>query len=225
MTLTSLSQDLRAVDSLTSSLSALRDVSKEVSSEIAQNMRASTSELRQADRHAQALSRSMSSGLRRAFDQAVFGGEKLSSVMKNLALDMSRTVLNGALAPVQQAIGGGMNAAIQGGLTSLFNGSFANGGAFSSGRVRAFAKGGVVNSATAFPMRGGTGLMGEAGPEAIMPLSRGPDGKLGVRAEANSTAPSVIVNISTPDAASFKRSTGQISASIARAVQRGQRNM
>lgn len=58
---------------------------------------------------------------------------------------------------------------------------FANGAAFSDGRVTAFAAGGVVNGPVAFPMRGGTGLMGEAGPEAIMPLTRGPGGRLGVQ--------------------------------------------
>lgn len=221
----SIEQDLRAVEALKNSFASLRDISRGVSADLAQNMRASTAEIRQADRQAQSLSRSMSTGLRRAFDQAVFGGEKLSSVMKNLALNMSRTVLNNALAPVQQAIGGGVNSAIQGGLSSLFSGAFADGGAFTAGRVRAFAKGGVVNNATAFPMRGGTGLMGEAGPEAIMPLTRGADGKLGVRSEAGAAQPSVIVNISTPDAASFRRSQSQISAGIARAVQRGQRNM
>ena len=45
-----------------------------------------------------------------------------------------------------------------------------------------FAKGGVVSRATAFSMQGGMGVMGEAGPEAIMPLTRGPGGKLGVAA-------------------------------------------
>lgn len=225
MTSNSIVQDLQTVVALKDSFASLRDISRGVSADIAQNMRATSAEIRQADRQAQSLSRSMSNGLRRAFDQAVFGGQKLSSVMKNLALDMSKTVLNSALAPVQQAIGGGMNSAIQGGLSSLFSGTFANGSAFSSGRVRAFAKGGVVSNATAFPMRGGTGLMGEAGPEAIMPLSRGPDGKLGVRSEAGAHQTSVTVNIRTPDAESFRRSQGQISASIARAVQRGQRNM
>lgn len=59
---------------------------------------------------------------------------------------------------------------------------FAKGGVFAGGRVTAFATGGVVTGPTPFPMRGGLGLMGEAGPEAIMPLTRGPGGKLGVQA-------------------------------------------
>src|SRR5690606_1673845 len=55
---------------------------------------------------------------------------------------------------------------------------------FQGGRVIPFAKGGVVDGPTLFPMFGDkVGLMGEAGPEAIMPLKRGPDGKLGVVAQ------------------------------------------
>ena len=83
--------------------------------------------------------------------------------------------------------------------------------------------GGVVRGPVTFPMRGGTGLMGEAGPEAIMPLSRGSDGKLGVRAEGG-RAVHVVMNISTPDADSFRRSQSQIAAQMGRAMQRGQRN-
>ena len=63
---------------------------------------------------------------------------------------------------------------------------FEKGGAFHNGNVIPFASGGVVNTPTYFPMsRGRTGLMGEAGPEAIMPLKRGSDGKLGVQAEGS----------------------------------------
>ena len=58
----------------------------------------------------------------------------------------------------------------------------ANGNAFSNGNVVPYANGGVVGGPTYFPMAGGkTGLMGEAGPEAIMPLKRGKNGKLGVQ--------------------------------------------
>jgi len=60
----------------------------------------------------------------------------------------------------------------------------ANGNAFSGGNIVPYADGGVVSAPTMFPMNDGrTGLMGEAGPEAIMPLKRGKDGKLGVQAE------------------------------------------
>ena len=68
---------------------------------------------------------------------------------------------------------------------TFMGGFFADGGAFSGGsQIQAYADGGVVGSPTYFGMSGGkTGLMGEAGPEAIMPLSRGANGKLGVQAE------------------------------------------
>ncbi len=73
-------------------------------------------------------------------------------------------------------------------------GAFAKGGAFSNG-VEFFAGGGVVDQATAFGMSGGrTGVMGEAGPEAIMPLKRGADGKLGVAGSGGTTH----VEIHTP---------------------------
>ena len=68
---------------------------------------------------------------------------------------------------------------------SYFGLPFADGGVFQGGsQLKAFANGGVVGSPTYFPMSGGkTGLMGEAGPEAIMPLKRGKGGKLGVTFE------------------------------------------
>ena len=65
--------------------------------------------------------------------------------------------------------------------------------------------------------------MGEAGPEAVMPLSRGADGRLGVAAGGGARPASVTVNIATPDADSFRRSQAQVSAALARAVARGQR--
>jgi phage-related minor tail protein len=47
--------------------------------------------------------------------------------------------------------------------------------------ISGFAKGGVFDGPIMFPMRDGMGMLGEAGPEAIMPLARGSDGALGVR--------------------------------------------
>ena len=62
-----------------------------------------------------------------------------------------------------------------------------NGNVFSNGNLVPYANGGVVGGPTTFPMNDGrTGLMGEAGPEAIMPLKRGKNGKLGVQAEGGS---------------------------------------
>lgn len=167
------------------------------------------------------LERGFSGGLRRAFDGIVLDGQKLSDALGTVARAMAQTVYGAAVRPVTDHFGGllaqGLNAVV-GGLMP-----FAQGGAFTQGRVMPFAKGGVVTAATAFPMRGGTGLMGEAGPEAIMPLARGADGRLGVRAQGGG-AVNVTINVATPDVQGFARSQSQIAASVARALGRGNRN-
>jgi len=85
-------------------------------------------------------------------------------------------------------------------LLSSFGFAFADGGVLSHGRVQAFARGGVVDSPTVFPMAKGAGLMGEAGPEAIMPLHRGSDGSLGVKAQGSGSQVTVnIINNSSAD--------------------------
>lgn len=184
-----------------------------------------TDAIRTLDTQSQKLSRSLSSSLKGAFDKAVFGGEKLSTVFRDLASTVAGKALDAALTPLSNSLASGFTGII-GNLAGAFTGgAFAEGGAFSSGRVRAFARGGVVDGPTFFPMRGATGLMGEAGPEAIMPLSRGPDGKLGVAAQGGGAVAPIVVNIQTPDAASFERSRGQVSAQLARAVRRGQRGL
>ena len=78
------------------------------------------------------------------------------------------------------------------GFKSLFN--FADGGVFQQGKVTPFAYGGVVNKPTLFPMANGAGLMGEAGPEAIMPLRRDRSGRLGVEASSGGLG-NVVVNV------------------------------
>jgi phage-related minor tail protein len=174
-------------------------------------------------REVDSLASGFAGGLRRAFDGVVFDGVKLQDALKSVAQTMSATVYNVAMKPVQNAVGG----ALANGLNNLLSGMmpFANGAAFSQGRVVPFAKGGVVSSATNFPMRGATGLMGEAGPEAIMPLTRGPDGRLGVQSQGHGSRPvTVVMNIQTPDVQGFQRSQSQVAAQAMRALSRGQRN-
>lgn len=172
-------------------------------------------------REVNVLSNGFGSGLRRAFDGVVFDGLKLSDALKGVAKSFADTAYGVALKPVQNALGG----FIANGLNGLLGGqAFADGGAFAQGRVMPFAKGGVVTGPTHFPMRGGRGLMGEAGPEAIMPLARGADGRLGVQAAGGGRPVTVVINISTPDVQGFQRSQAQIAAQASRALTRGQRN-
>lgn len=167
------------------------------------------------------LERGFSGGLRRAFDGLVLDGMKLSDALSTVARAMVSTAYSAAVKPVTDHFGGllanGLNAVVSGLMP------FAKGGSFAQGRVMPFASGGVVSGPVAFPMRGGTGLMGEAGPEAIMPLARGPDGRLGVRAQGGA-AVNVTINVATPDVRGFERSQSQIAASVARALSAGQRN-
>lgn len=173
-------------------------------------------------REVNSLSTGLGGGLRRAFDGLVFDGMKLSDALKGVARTMADTVYGIAMKPVQNAIGGALAQGLNGLLGNLM--PFEKGGAFSQGHVMPFAKGGVVAQATAFPMRGGSGLMGEAGPEAIMPLARGADGRLGVQAAMGARPVTVVMNITTPDVQGFQRSQSQIAAQAQRMLARGQRN-
>lgn len=168
------------------------------------------------------LSTGIGGGLRRAFDGLVFDGTKLSDALRSVAKSMIDTVYGIAMRPVQNALGG----AIASGVSGLLGGMmpFERGGSFSQGRVMPFAKGGVVATPTTFAMRNGRGLMGEAGPEAIMPLVRGADGRLGVQAASGGRAVTVVMNITTPDVQGFQRSQSQIAAQAQRMLARGQRN-
>ncbi len=171
-----------------------------------------------AGREAASLSAGIGGGLRRAFDGLVFDGMRLSDALRIVARSMVDSVYRVAMRPVQTALGGAVTQVL-GGLLP-----FETGGAFTQGRVMPFAQGGIVTGPVAFPMRGGRGLMGEAGPEAILPLARGADGRLGVRAGAAGRPVNVTVNVTTPDVAGFERSQAQIAAQMARALARGQRN-
>lgn len=206
------------INGLEASIGSARAMSSAFQSELS----AMEGTLSSAGRKVDGLSRSIGTGLRRAFDDLVFDGARLSDALQTLGRSMVNSALTQALRPVQNALGG----ALSDGLQSLVGGilPFENGAAFSSGKVTPFARGGVVSSPVNFPMRGGMGLMGEAGPEAIMPLSRGADGKLGVRAEGGGRAVQVTMNISAPNPEAFRRSKSQIASEMHRAIARGSRN-
>lgn len=103
---------------------------------------------------------------------------------KDAILDLTRAI---AELVVQQAVARPISNAI----SSIFTTPNAKGNAFGAGGITPFASGGIVSSPTLFGFNGGTGLMGEAGPEAILPLSRGKGGELGVKAQGG-----VVNNIS-----------------------------
>ena len=165
------------------------------------------------------LGKQFSSTLITAFEGLAIKGRGLSEVMKGVTASLSRMVLQAAFKPLEQGIGQALTSALSGGF------GFAKGAAFQQGMPVPFAKGGVIASPTTFPLgNGGTGLAGEAGAEAILPLSRGSDGRLGVAARGGG-ATNVTINIATSDVEGFRRSEAQVSAMLARAVALGQRNL
>ncbi|GGH13924.1 tail protein [Alsobacter metallidurans] len=168
-------------------------------------------QLTRLDGLAQAFGKSITS----AFAKGATDGKRFEDVLRGLGLKLQDIALKAAMKPLEGLLTTGLSN-ILGNSGGLFGGG--------SAPVQAFADGGVVRAPTYFPLGQGLGLAGEAGPEAILPLARGPDGALGVRAGAGGGR-SVTVNITTPDAESFRRSEATVSAAIARAVARGQRGL
>ena len=162
-------------------------------------------EMRRATREG----RDFGNALGNAFEGAALKGRSLSDVLKKLALDLSRVALERATQAISGAVSNGIGNMV-GGLVAN-----ANGNAIADGRVLPFAKGGVVSSPMLFPLRGGTGLAGEAGA----------DWRLGVATEGGAGATNITFNVTATDAASFRRSESQIAAMLARVGARGQRNM
>ena len=137
-------------------------------------------------------------------DFVATGKVDFAGLVDSMIADLTRLSIRMAvLAPLAKAFGGGLAALFGGGagygttgagtspagMTSggtnpgFLLGGVATGGAFDRGRlVEAYARGGIVDRPTVFPMARGYGLMGEAGPEAVMPLKRLASGKLGVAA-------------------------------------------
>jgi len=159
-----------------------------------------------------------SNALSQSFVDLALKGRSFGDVLRSLALRLSELALKAAFKPLTDSIGNAL-AGLVGGA------AFARGGVIRQGLPVPFAQGGIIASPVTFPLAGNRlGLAGERGPEAILPLARGSDGRLGVRADGGAGI-AVTVNISTPDVESFRRSETQLAALLARAVAQGQRNL
>jgi TP901 family phage tail tape measure protein len=132
-----------------------------------------------------------------AFGEIIAGTKSVEDAFQGMLRAISQMLLQElVLSPLQGALSSGIQSLIGGATTGLFAGGSASGNAFRSGNVIPFASGGVVGGPTFFPMAGGrVGLMGEAGAEAIMPLKRGANGKLGVQAEGGARVDQRTINV------------------------------
>ena len=183
------------------------------------NVTADTSALREELQRTSVIGRQFSRSMITAFDGIAIQGRSLGDVLRNLGLSLSRMALSAAFKPLDRAVNGIFSSLFSGGL------GFAHGGVLQRGTPIPFAKGGVIASPVAFPLSGGrTGMAGERGPEAIMPLTRTADGRLGV-ISASGGSPHITINIATPDVEGFARSQTQIAALASRALGRANRIM
>ncbi|MCV0396194.1 MAG: phage tail tape measure protein [Rhizobiaceae bacterium] len=178
---------------------------------------ADTRPFEQALERLRGLSADFGGQLTGALRAATVSGRSLDDILRRIGMNLASMALSQGLAPLKSLT------------SSLFSGLFGSVLPFASGgvpgRVTPFANGGVVSQPTYFPMRGATGLMGEAGAEAIMPLARTSDGRLGVAAGGPAASVNVTFNVTTPDAASFRKSEAQVTGMLARAVSRGVRTL
>lgn len=162
--------------------------------------------------------------IRTGLKNAIAEGHSLERTLKRAALSLSSSALTAGLRPLSNLLGRGMSS-MMGGLGGL-GGAIAGGAVGGAARMVPFAEGGVIGEPTAFRLSGGrVGLMGEAGREAVLPLARGSDGRLGVALEGGQGPTNVNVTINTENAESFRRSEAQVTTMLARAVARGRRGM
>jgi phage-related minor tail protein len=163
--------------------------------------------------------------IQKAFAGGVAQGKQFDAVLKTVGDKLAGLAQAGF---AQAGAGAGLQTNF-GALLPSFGGGQSLFGGLDLGALFASAlpsaKGNVVSAPTYFPLGGGLGVMGEAGSEAIMPLSRGADGSLGVRAAAGASPVQVTMHVNASDAQSFRQSEAQITAALARAVARGQRGL
>lgn len=152
--------------------------------------------------------------------RSIQSGKGFEDTLRSIGRRFTDLALDSALKPLDSLFENLVGSLATGAVSGFGGtGSFGN-------PVVPFAKGGVVSSPTAFSFGKKLGVMGEAGPEAILTLGRGPDGRLGVATNSTSGGGvNVTFNVTATDAASFRKSEGQVTAMLARAVSRGQRGL
>ena len=113
---------------------------------------------------------------------------------RSVLADIARMIIKMMMFNALQGIGGWLGGGPKKGSIPKPNPVAANGLVFAKNGIVPYAKGGIVDSPTLFPFAKGVGLMAEAGPEAIVPLKRGRDGKLGVAGGGGATTVNVSVD-------------------------------
>ena len=160
----------------------LREDEKKAMRDLTKGQKEFKKELTETEKLVKSIESTLATSMADAIEGLIDGTKSLSESLSGVLRQMASLLLNF-------------------GTKSLMGSIFpsADGNVFAKNKIVPFASGGVVNKPTIFPMANGMGLMGEAGPEAIMPLRRGSNGKLGV--ESSGGVGNVVVNV---DAAGSK---------------------
>lgn len=137
-------------------------------------------------------------------------GDEAGDALKEIILQggNAREVIAGLLADMAGSLFSSGWSALTGALFPS-----AKGNVFDGGSIVPFARGGIVDRPTLFPMRRGTGLMGEAGPEAIVPLRRGADGSLGIAANGMAGG-GVTVQVNVDARGATEGTAAQVAAAV-----------
>ena len=159
-----------------------------VGKQLAQNLNAQdqfAEKLTETEKLFESIKDTVATGLTDAIMGLIDGTKSLGESLSGILRQMASMFLRAGIGSFKGADGSGGS-----GLLGLF----ADGGVIAKNKIVPYASGGVVNKPTLFPMANGMGLMGEAGPEAIMPLRRGRGGRLGVEATSGGVG-NVVVNV------------------------------
>lgn len=156
---------------------------------------------------------------------AVRSGKGFEDSLRKIGQRLTDLALDQALKPLESLFGSFLSGLAGPASSGVALPGFSKGAAFDASGIVPFARGGVVSSPVAFGFGKELGVMGEAGAEAVMPLQRGADGRLGVASNGAASSPNIVFNVQTNDAASFAKSEAQITAMLARAVARGKRSL
>lgn len=165
-----------------------------------------------------------------AFENAISGGQGWSAVLKGIEQDLVRLIIRMTVTEnvakslksvmdsgsLGKMIGGwfntgGSESAISSGSSTIYGPPVpnANGNVFVNSPSLSAYSGGVYDTPKFFQFASGAGVFAEAGPEAIMPLKRGPDGKLGVSSDGSGNVTVNVYNESGSTARTERRSDGR----------------
>lgn len=223
----------QAVDSLPGYLSGLESTAAGYSKNL-ELTKALTAEQEKQKQLADGIGSSIGQGMSSAFDAVITGAEDFNTSLQKIAsgvlIDIAKQlmqiyVINSAINAISGLFGpktGGFLPSVKFNPAAFAMPALAANGMVAANGIRPFAMGGIVDQPTLFRFASGgagnLGLMGEAGPEAIMPLKRGRDGKLGVAGGGDSIAITVNVDAKGSEVQGDQSKAGQLAKVVSLAV-------